>query len=352
MKKEMDDLSELFRSRLNEMEMPVKEEFWQQLNTGIAHTQMRKRLMFRRLTTSAAILLLILASSATIWMLSPKEEISEAFAPFVVSVDQYPANSEMTTPFAPQPVADANNYNSLVNGSPSATFVSYASDSEDDYDYVHISMTFSMTESVIYSRNNYANRFDDYSLWRVALNNDYPAASSSAAPEEIHKTESQKTSGKWSMKAGAGIALPDKKFSGLPCIASVTAERRINKYLGLEGGLQYARIPSISKALHYIGIPLKANGYFLNSKYVNLYASSGGTAEKCIAGAPDNSFRKEPVQLSVNAGVGANINLSDKLALFVEPGVSHYFSTDSKQKSVRTARPTNFNLLCGLRINY
>ena len=208
--------------------------------------------MFRRLTTSTAILLLILAASATIWMRSPKEEISEAFAPFVVSVDQYPANSEMTTPFAPQPVADANNYNSLVNGSPSATFVSYASDSEDDYDYVHISMTFSMTESVIYSRNNYANRFDDYSLWRVALNNDYPAASSSAAPEEIHKTESQKTSGKWSMKAGAGEALPDKKFSGLPCIASVSNCARINKYRGLVAGWLDAQHPTISRTIHSI----------------------------------------------------------------------------------------------------
>ena len=37
---------------------------------------------------------------------------------------------------------------------------------------------------------------------------------------------------------------------------------------------------------------------------LDLYATVGGTAEKCIAGATDNGFNAEPVQLSVAAGVG------------------------------------------------
>ena len=62
--------------------------------------------MIGRLTASAALLLLILATSANTWIISPKEEIRAEFAPDVISVDQYPATAEMTTAFAPQPVAD------------------------------------------------------------------------------------------------------------------------------------------------------------------------------------------------------------------------------------------------------
>lgn len=57
---------------------------------------------------------------------------------------------------------------------------------------------------------------------------------------------------------------------------------------------------------------------------VDLYAVVGGAAEKCIAGAPDNGFKAEPVQLSVAAGVGVRYKLSDRFALFAEPLVSHH----------------------------
>lgn len=39
----------------------------------------------------------------------------------------------------------------------------------------------------------------------------------------------------------------------------------------------------------------------------------GGAAEKCIAGAPDNGFGAEPVQLSVAAGVGVRYKMNDRL---------------------------------------
>lgn len=84
----------------------------------------------------------------------------------------------------------------------------------------------------------------------------------------------------------------------------------------------------------------------------DLYASVGGVADKCIAGAPDNSFKNEPVQLALTAGVGMNYKINDKLALFAEPGVTYHFKTDSKLETVRSARPTNFNLICGLRMTY
>ena len=42
----------------------------------------------------------------------------------------------------------------------------------------------------------------------------------------------------------------------------------------------------------------------MDTKKIDLYATVGGVADKCIAGAPDNSFKEEPIQLAVTAGIG------------------------------------------------
>jgi len=44
--------------------------------------------------------------------------------------------------------------------------------------------------------------------------------------------------------------------------------------------------------------------------------------------------------------------LNDRFALFAEPSVSHHFGTDSETGTLRTERPTNLNLLCGVRMTY
>jgi hypothetical protein len=138
----------------------------------------------------------------------------------------------------------------------------------------------------------------------------------------------------------------------MPIEAGLTVERRLNDYISIESGLLYTHLRSTSQKLHYIGIPLRANFTFVSTKRVELYATVGGKAEKCVAGAPDNSFGKEPIQLAATGGIGIRYKLNERLALFAEPSVSHYFPTDSPLATVRTKRPTNFGLLCGLRMIY
>ena len=359
MKRETDELTELFRHRLNDMEMPVKSEFWLQLNNDMATAQLRRRLMLRRMATSAAVLLLLIASSATIWFLSPQEEVSQAFAPVAATDGDFFTHSEMAAPVM-QALAQEEN----GQGTPASIkqnlglplFGNDVANADEDYAEIHISFTISMYESSFFSTSNYSTRFNKYSFWRSVLNSDLTSARFDDDAPALFSTDDietiQSSPSKWSAKAAAGISLPDKEFNGTPFSVAASIERRFNRYFGLEAGLQYSRVPALSKALHYLGIPVKANGYFFNSKHVELYASVGGTVDKCVAGAPNNNFRNEPLQLSVQAGVGANFKISDKLAVFVEPGVNHYFPTDSKQSSVRTSRPTNFNVLCGMRFNY
>lgn len=154
----------------------------------------------------------------------------------------------------------------------------------------------------------------------------------------------------WALKAGIGTSLPKGNFH-MPFTAGVSVERCLNKHFSLEAGLQYNCLDG-DHTLHKLGIPVRLNMMLASTPKVDFYAMVGGAAEKCIAGAPDNGFGAEPVQLSVAAGVGVRYKMNNRFALFAEPSVSHHFDTDSQTRTLRTERPTNLNLLCGVRMTY
>lgn len=172
----------------------------------------------------------------------------------------------------------------------------------------------------------------------------------SAGEEQDASSLRKQQSRKWALKAALGTSLP-KRNHNMPLTAGVTVERSLNNWLALEMGIQYNRLHA-DRTLHTLGIPVKLNMTLVSTPRVDLYAVVGGAAEKCIAGAPDNGFKAEPVQLSVAAGVGVRYKLSDRFALFAEPLVSHHFDTESETKTLRTERATNLNLLCGVRMTY
>ena len=63
MKRENDELTDFFRSHLNDAETPVREGFWEELNQGLA-TCHHRRLLFTRIMAAASVLLVLAASSA------------------------------------------------------------------------------------------------------------------------------------------------------------------------------------------------------------------------------------------------------------------------------------------------
>ena len=80
MKKEKDEITDLFRTRLANAEMSVRDGFWEELSQDIpVACQHRRRLLFFRVAAAASVLLVLAASSATFLYFSPKEEMEEAF---------------------------------------------------------------------------------------------------------------------------------------------------------------------------------------------------------------------------------------------------------------------------------
>lgn len=164
----------------------------------------------------------------------------------------------------------------------------------------------------------------------------------------------------------------------IPVKIGLTARYNIGRF-GLETGLDYSILTSDLKTgeegktwskgtqtLQYIGIPLNASFNLLDKRYLTLYLSAGGEMEKCVRGrmkadeyedgkylrTTDSRLTIKPLQWSVNAAAGLQVNILRELGFYVEPGVVHHFGNGSGIRSSYTDRPTDFSLRFGLRYSF
>lgn len=350
MKRENDEITQLFRSRLGEAEMTVREGFWEELNRGVAACHHHRQLVFRRVAAAASVLLVLMASSAAIWYFSPRQEMEEAFTQIATTAGGGMIEGDgvkptplpvVVEPVLPKPLASRQAPAAPVRG-------------EGEVDSVSITMSMSFTfssTSAIGGRGRRNGRRNGM-LWQQDGNAVHIASSdteTSASHTSLTEVDKPRT---WAVKAFAGTSLSAGHGYKIPVGAGLTVMKKLNRHFAVETGLLYSNLRSEEESLHYLGIPVKLNITFAESRKFDFYASVGGVADKCITGAPDNDFKSEPVQLAVTAGIGINYKINERIALFAEPGVSHHFKTDSPLMTVRTERPTNFNLLCGLRMTY
>lgn len=167
----------------------------------------------------------------------------------------------------------------------------------------------------------------------------------------------------------------------MPVKLGLTARYAFTNLLGIESGLTYSLLQSDIKrgsesttgawsssdqTLHYLGVPLNLTFNFLNSKYVDVYASAGGMMEFGVKGSikttdhlhnsmtstHQNAITPKGLLWSVNATAGVQVNVLPSLGIYVEPGMSHHFKNDRQPRSSYTDRPTNFALGFGLRYTF
>ena len=154
-----------------------------------------------------------------------------------------------------------------------------------------------------------------------------------------------------------------------------------NKFLGIESGLTYSFLSSDLKtgeegavsgwskgvqSMHYLGIPLNLSFNIFSSRYFNAYVTAGGLMEKCVRGSlktdeyldgkyhgsSSTSLKQKGLQWSVNGAAGIQVNILPQLGLYMEPGVSHHFSNNSKLRTIYYDKPTDFSLSFGLRYTF
>lgn len=148
-----------------------------------------------------------------------------------------------------------------------------------------------------------------------------------------------------------------------PVSFGLSVRKDLKKGFSIETGLTYTLLSSDVKIggsdrsedqkLHYVGIPVRANWNFVNKKMVTLYVAAGGAVEKCVYGELAGEKQTvKPLQLSLTGAVGAQVNATDRLGFYIEPGVSYFFNDGSSAQTIRKETPCNFNLQAGVRFTY
>ncbi|MDR3118478.1 MAG: porin family protein [Mediterranea sp.] len=347
MKKKKDELTHLFRTRLENTEIPVREGFWEKLQQDIPVAVIsRRRQTAYRFSAAASVLFMLAGASAAFWYFSPKEKIANAFTQASVSTGTAGKTGKDATLVSPAPAASSKSAVVTEERPDEGSFsVSYT-----------ISFSFSSSSSsTAGTQSRTANGYEENTSFAGRFDRDGhtdPQATEETSPDESVKGE--KHGRTWSAGVFVSGGLLDSRTRSphavkheQPFSVGLSVRKELSDRWGLESGCVYTRLKS-ERPLHYIGIPVKADLGFYKNKRVNLYASAGGMVEKCVGGDP----LPAPLQFSLNTALGVQYKLTDRLSLYAEPGLSYHFDDGSPVVTVRKEKPLNINLLCGVRVTY
>ncbi|MDR0962972.1 MAG: porin family protein [Mediterranea sp.] len=364
MKKSNDDITRLFRERLENSEMEVRDNFWEELQkelpavTPNPHTPILLR--FHRIAVAASVaFVLVGAASAVYWYTSRKAVHDTASLPVAtvpagieLNGDKAPDTfaqeipAEQTTPQPSAPTVSGKNLLAANSRNHTSQALHQASQGVNDTDDEQVQVTVSVTITQrVYPNNN-----------RMPAQ-DASDVTTAAGTEAQSVTQTSYTAAKprnWAVKAGIGTSLPKGEYR-MPIGINASVERRLSEVLALEAGLQYNYFPQKGdEGRHSVALPVHLNALLLQTEKVALYALAGGKAELQDGGGSTegSNHTNHSLLWSVRAGAGMRYHLNDRFALFAEATVSHHFERQNVVTSLHTERPTNFNLLCGIRMTY
>lgn len=139
--------------------------------------------------------------------------------------------------------------------------------------------------------------------------------------------------------------------------------------LSLSTGMVYTRTSSdfypyassssynVHQVLHYVGIPVGLNYEFWQSGGFHAYLMAGAEADYNVKndteeeGVKKEDAKRDRVQFSGKASLGAQYDITPKVGLYIEPGAKYYFDNGSHVENTFKDKKLNFNLQFGLRFN-
>ena len=139
--------------------------------------------------------------------------------------------------------------------------------------------------------------------------------------------------------------------------------------LSLSTGMVYTRTSSdfypyassssynVHQVLHYVGIPVGLNYEFWQSGGFHAYVMAGAEADYNVKndteeeGVKKENAKRDRVQFSGKASLGAQYDITPKVGLYIEPGAKYYFDNGSHVENTFKDKKLNFNLQFGLRFN-
>ena len=139
--------------------------------------------------------------------------------------------------------------------------------------------------------------------------------------------------------------------------------------LSLSTGMVYTRTSSdfypyassssynVHQVLHYVGILVGLNYEFWQSGGFHAYVMAGAEADYNVKndteeeGVKKENAKRDRVQFSGKASLGAQYDITPKVGLYIEPGAKYYFDNGSHVENTFKDKKLNFNLQFGLRFN-
>ncbi|NDV59804.1 outer membrane protein [Bacteroides sp. 519] len=348
MKKENDELFDLFRTRLEHAEVEVRDNFWEQLENDIpVVVRNRRRLLVQRFSAAASVLIILAGVSAAFWHFSPKDEIADAFTKMEISpVAKGNMKNDGIKEELPSIHATPKKQSGTIIKPQSRKSIIEEIDEEESFSF-SISMSFSVTEQITENQidRNPANRLaggmdiqNNYSeeqsqettsvlkskkeknnSWALGFFSSTSAITGKDSKNGLQMLTAKNNSLNINNHPGAvsrsdfyseedylnymqvASNVPAEKQHTklkhkLPISVGITAQKNLSDRFSLETGLVYTKLDSDltggkdntyyqqEQTLHYLGIPLKANYTICDNKHFDLYASAGGMVEKSISG--------------------------------------------------------------------
>lgn len=139
--------------------------------------------------------------------------------------------------------------------------------------------------------------------------------------------------------------------------------------LSLSTGVVYTRTSSdfypyapnndynVHQVLHYVGLPVGLNYELWRSGGFHAYVMAGAEAAYNVKNDTDEDgtrkqdAKRDRVQFSGKASLGAQYDISPSVGLYIEPGAKYYFDNGSDIENTFKDKKLNFNLQFGLRFN-
>lgn len=212
-----------------------------------------------------------------------------------------------------------------------------------------------------------ANPSNSYDIWQGAYINGPTNPDNLAKDEEQNITLNDEYS-----------QYREKIKHHMPLRTGFSLRYAVTDRLSVESGLTYTRLESEvsngtrhnihdrTQTLHYIGIPLNALYTLWRAKFLELYIVGGGMAEKNIKRSStinyqvsgDNVYNnsdkrtEKPLQWSVNAGAGLQVNLNKAFGIYAELVMNYYIDNKSDVLNYYKEKQLNFNVKLGFRYSF
>jgi hypothetical protein len=163
----------------------------------------------------------------------------------------------------------------------------------------------------------------------------------------------------------------------MPVTFGASVYYNIGKRWGIGTGITYTKLSSdlhsgsdlnyiqSDQTIHYVGVPVQVNYNVIKKAGFTGYLTAGTLIEKSVSGSlktkyvVENTLKDEteeklsskPTQISVNTAAGIQLNITNRLGIYAEPGLGYHFKDNSTLNTIYKEKPLNFNLKFGLRLS-